>query len=65
MRRYCRGWLMALRGYRMARRKKHGAGKASVSNAIKIAACYRFIVDGQHREPMRIPFYLRRPYRPL
>ena len=57
--RYIRGWIAAARAYRMARRKKHGAGRSPVANAIKIAAGYRFIVDGQFRKPMRVPFYLR------
>lgn len=58
--RYWHGWASALRAYRMARTKKHGAGRSPVMHALKIAAGYRFIVDGQHRTPMRVPLYLRR-----
>lgn len=57
--RYFRGWASATRAYRMARAKKHGAGKSTIMNALKIGAGYRFIVDGQYRSPMRVPFYLR------
>lgn len=59
MRRYLRGWQSAFRAYRMARGKKHGMGRSPVINAMKIAAGYRFIVDGQFKRPMRRPFYLR------
>jgi len=59
MSRYWQGWASAIRAYRLARKKKHGAGKSPILNAMKIAAGYRFIVDGQHLTPMRPPFYLR------
>lgn len=57
--RYCKGWASAIRAYRMARRKKHGAGNSPMLQAMKIAAGYRFVVDGQYCRPMRPPFYLR------
>jgi predicted ATPase len=59
MRRYINGWKGAFRAFKMARAKKHGAGKSTILNAMKIAAGYRFIIDGQHRKPMRVPFYLK------
>ena len=60
MRRYLHGWQCWWEGLRKARRKKHGAGKQPWLIALKTAACYRFIVDGQHCNPPRLPRYLRR-----
>ncbi len=59
MKQYLYGWLMFARAVWMARTKKRGAGPVPWRNALKIAGCYRFIVDGQHREPQRIPRHLR------
>lgn len=57
MRRYVLGWRRAIRAYRMARKKKHGAGKAPRWQAMRIAAGDRFICDGQWCG--RQPYYLR------
>lgn len=59
MNRYLYGWFMFVRAFRMARAKKHGAGQQSLVNAFKMGAAYRFIVDGQHKRPVRPPFYLK------
>lgn len=59
MRRYVYGWLCWCEGFRKARRKRHGAGPSSLRQALRIAACYRFVADGQHRTPPRLPRYLR------
>jgi len=59
MQRYWKGWRSALRVYRMARAKRHGAGPTTIINAMKLAAWDRFIVDGQHCRPMRPPLFIR------
>lgn len=56
--RYLHGWSMWVRALRMARRKKHGAGRQSWRNALRQAACDRWIVDGQLRGG-NLPRYLR------
>lgn len=60
IRRYVYGWAMWVRCFRMMRAKKHGAGKAKLIHAIRCAACYRSVVDGQFRDPPVFPAYLRR-----
>ena len=57
MRRYCYGWWMAVRGYKLARLKKHGAGPAPRWVAMRMGASYRGIIDGQFCG--RAPYYLR------
>ncbi len=57
MRRYFYGWWMFFRAIRLARRKKHGAGKIPWRNAIKMGACHRYLVDGQFRR--RLMFWLK------
>lgn len=57
--RYVYGWQCFFRTLRMARAKKHGAGKQTWENAIKSAACYRYIVDGQFKTPPRVPRWMR------
>lgn len=59
MRRYLYGWKCWLEGLRKARAKRHGAGKQPWPLALKTAACYRYLVDGQHLRPPRPPRYLR------
>lgn len=59
MKRYFYGWWMAAWAFRKARRKKHGAGKMPFGNALRMGAAMRFLIDGQHYQPMRPPFYLR------
>jgi len=58
--RYIYGWQCWWEGLRKARAKRHGAGKQKWRYALKTAACYRYLVDGQHRTPPRFPRYLRR-----
>lgn len=60
IRRYLYGWACWLEGFRKARAKKRGAGPQRLRNALKTAAGYRFLVDGQFRAPRRFPRYLRR-----
>ncbi len=60
MSRYVEGWRAAIRSFRMARAKKHGAGRAPIWIAMRIAAWDRFIVDGQHCRPQRPPAFMRR-----
>lgn len=55
--RYFLGWLAFVRAFRLARRKKHGAGKQRLVHAWKGACCARFIVDGQHRGAL--PLWLK------
>jgi hypothetical protein len=62
LRRYIHGWSCWWEGFRGARRKKHGAGPQRWSHALKTAACFRHIADGQHCDPPRIPRYLRRAF---
>ena len=47
LRRYVYGWQCFARAYRMARRKKHGAGRMRLLYALRMGACFRFIADGQ------------------
>lgn len=63
LRRYLYGWSCWFEGLRKARAKRHGAGKQSWPNALKTAACYRYLADGQHRSPPRVPRYLRQHQR--
>lgn len=49
---------MFVRAVRMARAKKRGAGKMPWGNALKMGACYRWIVDGQMRGG-KPPRYMR------
>ena len=58
--RYIYGWRCWFRALRMARAKRHGAGRMKWRYAFKMAAAYRFIVDGQNCRPPRYPRYLRR-----
>jgi hypothetical protein len=60
LRRYLYGWWMFARAVWLSRTKKRGAGRMPWSNAMKMGAAYRYIVDGQNRRPPRIPRYLRR-----
>lgn len=62
MRRYLHGWACWYEGLSKARRKKHGAGPQPWGLALRTAACYRFIADGQHCRPQRVPFYLRNAF---
>lgn len=58
---YCRyfyGWWMWCRTLYKVRTKKHGAGAMAWGNAFKMAACTRYLVDGQHRGS-KGPRYLR------
>jgi hypothetical protein len=55
---YLDGWRAWVRAIYLARTKKRGAGPMSWPNALKMAAAYRFIVDGQERR--RLPRYLKR-----
>jgi hypothetical protein len=57
MLRYFDGWRAWVRALYLARTKKRGAGPMKWSHAFKMAAAYRFIVDGQFRR--RAPRYLR------
>lgn len=56
--RYLHGWRMWLRALYLCRTKRHGAGPMRWKYALQMAACYRWIVDGQMRggEP---PRYIR------
>lgn len=47
--RYFHGWFMWGRAIWMARTKRHGAGPMKWKYVFKIAASYRWIVDGQMR----------------
>lgn len=58
MSRYFYGWYMAARAWRMARRKKHGAGRAPLYIAWRMAMAYRWLVDGQMRKG-KPPRYIR------
>jgi len=49
IRRYLHGWYMWARALRMARRKRHGAGAMKWKYALRMAASYRWLVDGQMR----------------
>jgi len=60
MPRYLYGWLCWFEALRKARAKRHGAGKQRWSHALKTAACYRYLVDGQHCRPRRVPRWARR-----
>lgn len=60
IRRYFYGWYHFARAYRMAREKKHGAGKMKFIYAIRMGACARCMVDGQFLRPPRWPRYIRR-----
>lgn len=53
MRRYAYGWWMFIRTVVKVRTKRHGAGPQTWSHAFKSAGSVRFLVDGQHRTPMR------------
>lgn len=58
-RRYIYGWQCWFRALYQARTKKRGAGPMKWKYAFKMAACYRYLVDGQQRKPPRFPRYLR------
>lgn len=58
VRRYLRGWGVAVHVYNQARRKRHGAGPAPRWIAWRAAMCARWIVDGQHRNGCW-PLFLR------
>lgn len=49
IRRYLYGWFVWARAIRMARTKRHGAGPMKWRYAFRMAASYRWIVDGQMR----------------
>lgn len=49
------GWYMFARAVRMARRKKHGAGRMKWHYALKMGRSYRWLVYGQkygHQPPV-------------
>lgn len=48
-------WYMFARAIRMARGKKHGAGRMKWRYAIKMGQAYRYIVYGQKYGNGRIP----------
>lgn len=58
IRRYLHGWWMWLRALYMCRTKRHGAGASSWTDAVRMAACYRWIVDGQMRGGVP-PWFIR------
>lgn len=53
------GWSCWLEGFAKARAKRRGNGPQRLRHALKTAAGYRFLVEGQFRTPRRIPRYLR------
>lgn len=59
MKRYIYGWYMFCRFVYKARTKKHGVGAQPWGLSIKMAACARHVVDGQHCRPPRLPHWMR------
>lgn len=59
LRRYFYGWYWFFRGIYQARQKKHGAGPLKWRYVLQAGAAYRYVIDGQHCRPPRVPFYLR------
>ncbi len=60
--RYFHGWVIAMWIVSKVRAKRHGAGRLPWRLALRAGAAARFVVDGQHRRPRRVPWYLRRVF---
>ncbi len=53
------GWLVFFELLAKQRRKRHGAGKPPLLQAIYVASCGQYIADQQQRCPGRLPWHGR------